>query len=234
MAHLPLVSVITPTWKRRNCLIDQCIPSVQRQTYPNLEHIIVIDGPDEIGILGAMLHARLEASRSKFHHPIKFFELERHYGFWGNEAKRRALASYANGDLIAYLDDDDTYEPTHLETLEHHLNHPANNVINPGFAYARARTNWPEGPAFIGTDPPGHKGITNSTLMHRRELVNIANWRDGEPEDYHIAGACPDWDLVRRWVKAGVWWVFSMAVTVNMRPHSIGGMKDMWHEIEAR
>ena len=44
----PLVSVITPTWQRADLLVNRCIPSVQAQDYPVVEHIIVSDGPDQL------------------------------------------------------------------------------------------------------------------------------------------------------------------------------------------
>ena len=48
----PLVSVITPTWLRHDWLLHRCMPSVQGQTYPHIEHIIVSDGPDpELAVL---------------------------------------------------------------------------------------------------------------------------------------------------------------------------------------
>ena len=42
----PLVSVVTPTWQRHEWLLERCIASVQAQTYPLIEHVIVCDGPD--------------------------------------------------------------------------------------------------------------------------------------------------------------------------------------------
>ena len=42
----PLVAVITPTWQRTGLLLSRCIPSVQAQDYPRVEHIVVSDGPD--------------------------------------------------------------------------------------------------------------------------------------------------------------------------------------------
>ena len=41
-----LVPVVTPTWQRRDILTGWCIPSVQAQSYPDAEHIVVSDGPD--------------------------------------------------------------------------------------------------------------------------------------------------------------------------------------------
>lgn len=42
-SELPLVSVITPAYNRET-LLDQVIRSVQRQDYPNVEHIVLDDG----------------------------------------------------------------------------------------------------------------------------------------------------------------------------------------------
>jgi len=46
VADEPLVSVVTPTWQRHRILLERCIPSVQSQDYPNVQHVIVSDGPD--------------------------------------------------------------------------------------------------------------------------------------------------------------------------------------------
>ena len=45
--ELPLVSVVTSTWRRADVLMQRCIPSVMAQSYPNFEHIIVSDRPDD-------------------------------------------------------------------------------------------------------------------------------------------------------------------------------------------
>src|SRR5450759_4391569 len=112
----PLVSVITPTWLRHPQLLDQCIPSVQEQSYENIEHLIVSDGPDR------ELKRKLQAAHP--HHgerrvSIWYGELPEHGSgdhHYGNTARKHAL-EYAHGELIAYLDDDDTYRPSHLELL---------------------------------------------------------------------------------------------------------------------
>jgi glycosyltransferase involved in cell wall biosynthesis len=44
---LPLVPIVTSTWRRADMLMQRCIPSVMAQSYPNVEHIIVSDGPDD-------------------------------------------------------------------------------------------------------------------------------------------------------------------------------------------
>ena len=40
------VSVVTPTWQRRELLLERCIPSVRAQTHQPVEHLVISDGPD--------------------------------------------------------------------------------------------------------------------------------------------------------------------------------------------
>ena len=47
-------------------------------------------------------------------------------------------------------------------------------------------------------------------LMHRRELLDVATWRPGQPT--------LDWDLVSRWMDAGVGWVMAEADTAEIWP----------------
>ena len=42
----PLVSIIVPTYNRHELLLNRCLPSIFRQTYPKIEIIVVSDGPD--------------------------------------------------------------------------------------------------------------------------------------------------------------------------------------------
>lgn len=183
----PLVSVITPTWQRTRLLLARCMPSVQAQTWPAIEHLIVSDGPDPD--LGAMLAAE------NWLVPVRFAALaahapERH---WGGPARRRAL-ELAKGDLIAYVDDDDALRPRHTELLVNAL------ACNPeaGFAWSQMARHCGE---FGGTEdviagPLGCGGISTQMLMHRRDLTTVATW--GSPS------ATEDWELVFAWLSAGV------------------------------
>jgi glycosyltransferase involved in cell wall biosynthesis len=191
----PLVSVITPTWRRMHLLLERCIPSVAAQTYGSVEHVIVSDGPD------AALRERLAGL------PVRFEELPEHdpAARWGHWARLHGT-DVAKGDYITYLDDDDAYRPEHCRLLAAALDE------NPGAGFAYARTIMhAQGGAYcrIGTDPPQYGQIT-VTLMHRRALLDVATWEQSEPTI--------DWDLVSRWLDAGVNYTSVGADTADIWP----------------
>jgi glycosyltransferase involved in cell wall biosynthesis len=200
MADQPLVSVVTPTWQRYEFLLGRCMPSAAAQTYGNVEHIIVSDGPDpEL----AERIARVTAWRGD---SLRFEQLPEHDPAirWGLHARLRGIA-LAKGEYIAYLDDDNAFRPEHISRLVAALEaSPA-----AGFAYSRMQVNG-RGPAYvIGTDPPACGLIDTSEIMHRPALLEVATWQDdGQQETI-------DWDLVSRWMAAGITWVLDDAVTAD-------------------
>jgi GT2 family glycosyltransferase len=111
----PLVSVITPTWQRHDLLLGRCMPSVKAQTYPNVEHVIVSDGPDEQ--LDKLLWEQVR-ERKRTDPRLTWGFLDEHdpVRHWGIPGRLQGL-NYAQGDLIAYLDDDDEYTERHIEVL---------------------------------------------------------------------------------------------------------------------
>lgn len=105
-AHLrtsPLVSVILPT-RNRAAQLPRAVASVIDQTYPNWELVVVDDGSDD-GTGGVV--ATFGDPRIRYHRVD-------HRGVCG--ARNVALAE-ARGDLIAYLDDDNTMHPGWLKAV---------------------------------------------------------------------------------------------------------------------
>jgi glycosyltransferase involved in cell wall biosynthesis len=205
---LPLVSVITPTWQRAELLLERCVPSVQAQTYPDIEHVIVSDGPDQelaqaITALGMTRPGQL-AQR----HVIRFAQLAEHDPdrHWGHLARQHGLR-LARGKLVAYLDDDDAYRPHHVAALASAL------VLQPGasFAYSRMQRHTVP-PEVIGSDPPALAKISTQLLMHRRELAT-----DWGPDALYEE----DWRLVSRWLHAGAAYAFVNDVTVDVWPERL-------------
>ena len=203
---VPLVSVITPTWQRHDLLTGRCIPSVTAQTYIPVEHVIVSDGPDQRlqSTITNLVRGHRGTQSGAW---IKFEELPAHDQgvHWGHWGRLRGI-DLAAGDLIAYLDDDDAYRPNHVTMLAQAL------TANPGaeWAYSRMAIHTPAGETVVGTDPPACCAIGTPMIMHRRRLLDVANWG--------IASPIEDWELVSQWLTAGALHVSIPDVTVDVWP----------------
>ena len=99
----PLVSAVIPT-RNRPDLVCRAVRSALAQTYPNIEVIVVIDGPDPASF------ASLEVLGDP---RIRIIALEESVG--GSEA-RNTGAREAQGSYIALLDDDDEWLPEKIAT----------------------------------------------------------------------------------------------------------------------
>jgi glycosyltransferase involved in cell wall biosynthesis len=100
--RLPLVSAVIPT-RNRPDLVCRAVRSALAQTYPNLEIVVVIDGPDE---------ATVTALESFKDARVRIVALDENVG--GSEA-RNIGAREARGQYVALLDDDDEWLPTKLD-----------------------------------------------------------------------------------------------------------------------
>ena len=98
----PLVSAIIPTYHRPE-LVQRAIRSALRQTYANLEVVVVIDGPEPgtAEILASLREPRL-----------RVIELEKNRGLSG---ARNAGIEAARGEWVGLLDDDDEWLPERIE-----------------------------------------------------------------------------------------------------------------------
>jgi glycosyltransferase involved in cell wall biosynthesis len=192
-AAAPLISVITPTWQRPVALA-RAIASVRQQTYEPVEHIVVSDGPDP---------ALAEAMAGE-DCPVRFAQLAAHDPSfrWGHRA-RLAGIEMARGDIIAWLDDDNAFRPLHLELLAAELLRSG-----AGFTYGLSVFHDRGVDYQIGKAPPQYAQIDTSMIVHRREILELATWRDEGQETI-------EWDLVDRWMRCGVGWSWLPEVTVD-------------------
>lgn len=196
--HEPLVSVVTPTWRRHSVLLTRCVPSVQAQQWP-FEHLVVSDGPDPV-LRAYPWPASVRFSEVPVHH------LEPHWGHWA----RLAALELARGEFIAYLDDDDCWEPGHLRALAGAL------LAEPeaDFAFSRALVHLETQVVRIGDGRPSHGRVQSSMLMHRRSLLTTATWECAHPAE--------DWLLVQAWLQSGAEYASVDEVTVHHYP-SVSG-----------
>jgi O-antigen biosynthesis protein len=187
-----LCSVITPTWERHQLLLERCIPSVQVQTWPDVEHVVVSDGPDD----------RLAAVLAGY--DVVYGELPEHPNDdcnFGAYSRNHGL-TLATGELIAYLDDDNAFRPEHVETL-------ANALLNSDAEFAYSQMLRHPAEDTVGRTPPAHGSVDSSILMHRRDTPDkFGLWPI--PSPYAV-----DWELVKNWLERGATWVHVPRVTVD-------------------
>jgi glycosyltransferase involved in cell wall biosynthesis len=194
----PLVSVITPTWQRGDLLLNRCIPSVLAQDHPAVEHVIVSDGyePDLYPAMLERYGDEIAVGR------IRYDELAEHKGArWGHWCRLRGI-EIARGPYLAWLDDDNSFRPDHVSRLAALLDGGA------GFAYSQVLFHSPGANYVIGAEPPRCAGLDTSGIANLKSLHETVTWRD-EGQD------TIEWDLVDRWMQAGVSWAFDAAITAD-------------------
>jgi glycosyltransferase involved in cell wall biosynthesis/tRNA A37 methylthiotransferase MiaB len=98
----PVVSVIVPTYNRPEMLFE-AICSIQKQTYKNIEIIVVNDAGEDVS---TVIDACQDSRIVYLHHSENR----------GLAAARNTGIRNAKGHYIALLDDDDVFFPHHLET----------------------------------------------------------------------------------------------------------------------
>jgi glycosyltransferase involved in cell wall biosynthesis len=99
---VPRVSVVIPT-RNRPSLVVRAIASVLAQTFAEFEVIVVVDGPD------AATETAVKTIRNR---RLRCVVLDEPVG--GSEARNRGVLA-AEGEWIAFLDDDDEWLTTKLE-----------------------------------------------------------------------------------------------------------------------
>ena len=101
------VAVVTPTIGATT--LAQCVDSVENQTYDDLVHYIFLDGKENESKIWYQLE---ETTR------IKTIRLEENVGKgWYGHRVYAACSFLVNCDVICYLDEDNWYDPHHVENL---------------------------------------------------------------------------------------------------------------------
>jgi glycosyltransferase involved in cell wall biosynthesis len=104
----PLVSIIVPAYNAAG-LLPEALTSIQQQTYPNWELIVVEDGSQDGTEVIVHAFAKVAAPRK-----VRYL---RHTQNQGLSATRNTAIAAAHGKYLALLDHDDTWHPQHLSKL---------------------------------------------------------------------------------------------------------------------
>ena len=142
MENCPKVSVIIPTYKRPDKL-DRAIKSILVQTYQNVEVIVVDDNdPNTEGrcLTENLMLAYADCSKVRYvKHP---------YNKNGSAARNTGAAA-CNADYISFLDDDDEFLPTKIESQIRRLEELDNTY---GCCYSKYATRKDGGKLVVGQE----------------------------------------------------------------------------------
>jgi GT2 family glycosyltransferase len=186
----PLVSVLVGTYNRKRFL-PAAINSIQAQTYPAWELILVNDGGEPVD----------DIVRKANDQRIKLINLDRNLG--KAAAINRGFAE-SSGAFVAYTDDDDIWYPDHLERLLV----PLTNISNVKMAYSDCYEVWLKENSdrtfsekerqlrycrqVVFNDLMVQNFILGIVVAHRRDLFRQAGGMDERLK------VLIDWDLWRR------------------------------------
>ncbi len=189
-SYHPRFSVITATYNR--CyILWRAIQSVLSQTYPFFELIIVDDASRD----------ETEKLVQQFSDPrIRYFKLEKNRGA---SAARNFGLKKAKGELIAYLDSDNTWYPDFLEVMNEAFNKHKDKVLifcKKNYRLTliengkekRVRDEFSYSRRFFDLKRLWHRRIlidTNTMCHKKKEIIKLGGWDENIKfwEDWELA-----------------------------------------------
>ena len=203
-ANQPLVTYITVV-RNNATTLPRAIESVQSQTYPFVEHVI-LDGASTDGTLDVI---------TQYADRIDYFASEPDAGLY--DALNKAVP-LARGNLICVLNSDDWLEPDAAETAVNHLvDVDASTILLTG-AIARAARAAGERPAVVLDWTPAfvHPGsyFTCADVCHNGIYATRSAYERSGPYDatYEIAA---DFKWIMTCLDAGITFVYTRTRTVH-------------------
>ena len=127
MKKLPLINVIIPTYKR-HIMLEKAIKSVINQTYKNIEIIVVDDNK-----YNSKEHINTKNMINNYPN-VRYYKNKKSIGSALSKNKGIELA---RGEYIAFLDDDDFFEPTKIEKQYNYYKKLNNKNVSMIYCYVR-------------------------------------------------------------------------------------------------
>lgn len=167
----PLVSVVIPTYKRSE-MLHRAVDSVLNQTYPNIQVIVVDDNnPDTEWRAATTEKMRI------YEHDARVKYVCHEHNRNGSAARNTGIRS-ADGEIIAFLDDDDWFHPEKVSLqVEYLLAHPQYRAVYCGWD-RDGRKILPnlEGDLSFELLSGRNIIITNTIMMWRADALACGGW----------------------------------------------------------
>ncbi|AWG44220.1 hypothetical protein BEH_24425 [Priestia filamentosa] len=103
------VSVIIPTYKREKAFLGRAIDSILKQTYKNVEVIVVDDNQSD-----SSFRKQIELFMNLYREETKVVYIKNSSNLGGALARNQGIFQ-SSGDYVTFLDDDDIYLPQKIE-----------------------------------------------------------------------------------------------------------------------
>ena len=212
---LDKVLICLPTYHSSPEWLERCTESLLKQTFKSFDCYVVKDGCSEACTFSTFERTCLECDNCKYTQKyfedicskderFKFFTLPINHSGAGWAPRNFAIMNTKH-DLIAYLDDDNWYEPDHIESLYRTITDTKSDMCYTGTRLYDS--NKKVVGERIHNDIPKAGYIDTSEIMHTRYLIEKhGGWR--------YVKKCNDWDIVSRWVP-DVKWSHTNKVTLN-------------------
>jgi len=168
----PLISIITPTFRRAPQIIERCLNSVSLQTYPHWEQIVCSDGLFEPQV-GELIAQRNDPR-------FRYLVTGQKYGDYGSGVRQEMMMTQAQGDYLVFLDDDNIIFPTFLEKMLNALGqdqHGAKLAICEILHFGPLQSFWGPPPVvLVGELKLYH--IDTLQIMIEKEAMQAVGWGD--------------------------------------------------------
>ncbi|WP_019637884.1 glycosyltransferase family 2 protein [Paenibacillus fonticola] len=191
----PLVTICIPTYNRADALLNCSLKSAVRQTYTNLEIIVVGDGCTDhtADVIRQFNDPRIkfENRESRGEYPSETYQ---RWLVAGSIPTNRAL-ELATGHFITHLDDDDEFFDDRIEKLVAFAKETQADLIYHPFYYLIGPEQW----VMNDAEPLMCAKVTTSSMFYHNWLKCIP-W---DPRSY-LLNEPGDWNKVRRMVELGI------------------------------
>lgn len=196
------VIVVTPTIGSPK--LADAVESVQKQTYKNLKHLIVVDGTDYFNSAVDNIPFGVDSNIQIL--PLPYNTGKADGNFYGHRIYA-GVPHLINADYIFFLDEDNWYEPDHVASLVDVLDrgndfaYSLRKIFNPDKSYVaddncEALGKWP---IYFSHEDPQYLIDTSAFAFNRKFLQQTCHhWHHGWGGDrhyfYNALRYNPKWD----------------------------------------